>query len=126
LRYTILVVIFIGGVYNVARVLAAASNITGVHYADQSYRNRRHPLRPWTAEEWWELEDIPDFTERPPELPIKHWAERMQLKIGDQARAFQKIDREQWLFSGEAKVAQKVYEKRDEEWTMEEGQFGRK
>ena len=128
-RYLVLVAIFCSGPYCVLRTFFASKGMLNTDdMADQTYRNRRHPVQPWTEEDWNEARDYQDFQARldgdDHDIPLKHWPRQWQRAIGDQCWPLQKIPRGKWA-EQKADEKQKVYSKTEEEQVLERGRFGR-
>ena len=110
LRYATLVGVVIAGVYNVDR--AALAGFPGSCFTyerkEQTYRNGRHPLRPWTEKEWVAARDRPDF--RVPRKEARCWTETIQSDIGDESVQCQRRPKNKW---GEDPLEREVTNLRD-------------
>ncbi|ORX38687.1 hypothetical protein BD324DRAFT_621947 [Kockovaella imperatae] len=148
-RYIILVVLFLGGVYNWARAVLAYLCLIPKKDIARTYRYRRFPLRLWTEREWLQDRDTPPFRKHAKDLrkekrrveaaqkagdkqakiqmkKPKYWTERCQLNLGDRSVQLEAKDKNKYDFGtrfdmeGEAAV-QTVYSKTEEQTQIEKG-----
>jgi len=125
LRYVVCVAIFLFGVYNVLRAVVAGANLTHHTYANMSYRNRRHPLRPWSEWEWQKSKKRQDFRQRRAGDEPRY-TEKLQLAIGDHCWQWQKVDRNKLNHGEKQSIRFKVHLKTAAEQEAEKGQAGRR
>ncbi|ODO06534.1 hypothetical protein I350_03889 [Cryptococcus amylolentus CBS 6273] len=137
LRYLLLTVIFLFGLYQVLRTLASSIGITTSGYRHTDYRIGRKPLRPWTQSEWLDPYYRQNFI--PFQFDRYFWTERVQAKIGDWNFPAERRPREdveeqmEWLErnskGGDRRLVdmrvQKVYQKTPQEIKWQHGKIGR-
>ncbi|ORY35358.1 hypothetical protein BCR39DRAFT_3427 [Naematelia encephala] len=138
-RYLVLYLIFFSGTYNVLRGFLASlfGDVTLIpaSIADDTYRNNRLPLRPWS-------EDAFRFWKKPKHgtfyMPKKRdryavedmsWTQRIAISIGDQAVANAVMRRKEYTHESNKATGSghrlKVRWKSAEEEELEAGQAGR-
>ena len=110
------------GIYNILRNFVASIDWTSPSIIAATYRNHRHPLRPWTEEEWKNAKKIEDFTKRKDGRP-KYMIERLQLRIGDHSWEGPKLTRKAWFKNMDPEDL--VRAKNQGDWNREQGQMSR-
>ena len=138
-RYFIVVLILCAGIHNVIRGLLAAGDLLSDEDTRRSYRNARHPIRPWTEREWLYHKNLNPFRERGIELRKaradqalrkadphcvdkslkisrpRYWTERAMFALGDRSTQMEEIPQEDWNYGEDGRAANTRYKKTKEQ-----------